>query len=136
MSDYYSLPELSYGLPELPYGMTDDRPSGLRVLAKSLHLLALGWLATVAWLWVAQVQLSIERVGGPPEGYAVRTIMEGVIPALLVESMAFWMAALIARVKGSGDTRREWLHAFWWTLVPILLLLGTAYLMILASSRS
>ena len=58
ISDYDSLPDFAYGFPELPYGMTDDRPSGLRVLAKSLHLLALGWLATVAWLWVAQVQLN------------------------------------------------------------------------------
>ena len=60
----------------------------------------------------------------------MRTIAEGVIPALLVEMLAFWLASLIARVKGSGDARREWLHAFWWTLVPNLLLLGTAYLMI------
>ena len=68
MTDYYSLPELPYGLPELPYGMTDDRPSGLRVLAKSLHLLAFGWLATVAWLWVVQVQLNVERFGGGAGG--------------------------------------------------------------------
>lgn len=133
ISDYYSLADLPYGLPELPYGMTDDRPSGLRVLAKSLHLLALGWLVTVAWVWIAQIQLNLERFGTPPEAYAVRTLVEGVIPALLVEMMAFWMASLIARVKGSGDGRREWLHALWWTLVPNLLILGTAYLMILAS---
>ena len=63
----------------------------------------------------------------------MRTLVEGVIPALLVETMAFWIAALIARVKGSGDPRREWLHAIRWTVVPILLLLGTAYLMIRAS---
>src|SRR6185503_9566875 len=91
ISDYYSLADLPYGLPELPYGMTDDRPSGLRVLAKSLHLLALGWLVTVGWVWIAQIQLNLERFGTPPEGYAVRTLVEGVIPALLVEMMAFWM---------------------------------------------
>ena len=105
MTDYYSLPELPYGLPELPYGMTDDRPSGLRVLAKSLHLLALGWLATVAWLWIAQIQLNIERFSMPPEGYAVRTLVEGVIPALLVEMMAFWMAsAHRPRARGRATT--------------------------------
>ena len=133
VSDHYSLPELAYGLPEPPYGMTDDRPSGLRVLTKSLHLLAFGWLATVVWLWLAQIQLNSELFNMPPEGYGVRTLVEGVIPALLVEVMAFWLASLIARVPGSGDRRREWLHALWWTLIPNLLLLGTAYLMILAS---
>ena len=133
ISDYDSLPDFAYGFPELPYGMTDDRPSGLRVLAKSLHLLALGWLATVAWLWVAQVQLNLARFNTPPEGYGARTLIEGVIPALLVEMMAFWMTSLIARVKGSSEPRREWLHALWWTVIPNLLLLGTAYLMILAS---
>ena len=73
---------------------------------------------------------SIWNVHTPPEGYGTRTLIEGVIPALLVEMMAFWMTSLIARVKGSSEPRREWLHALWWTLIPNLLLLGTAYLMI------
>jgi hypothetical protein len=32
---------------------------------------------------------------------------------------------------GVAAPTREWHHAFWWTLVPNILLLGTVYLMIL-----
>ena len=110
--------------------MTDDRPSGLRVLAKSLHLLALGWLASVVWLWAAQVEINVRRFSSPPDGYASSTLVEGIIPALLVELMAVWMGVMIARVPGAGEPRREWLHAFWWTIVPNAMLLGTVYLMI------
>jgi hypothetical protein len=41
------------------------------------------------------------------------------------------MTSLIARVPGNGEPRREWLHAFWWTIFPNLLVIGTACLMVL-----
>jgi hypothetical protein len=110
--------------------MTVNRPSGIRVLAKSLHLLALGWMISVVWLWTAQVQVNVSRFGVPPPGYAFRTLIEGVIPALLVELMAIGMDSAIARVSGGTDSRGEWWSAFLWTVVPIALLLGTVYLMI------
>jgi hypothetical protein len=123
-SDYYSL------TPELPYGMTDDRPSGLRVLAKSLHLLALGWMASVVWLWLAEIQQSVQRQGAAPEAYASTTLIQGALPALLIEMMALGMTSLIAASPLPRDSRREWLHALWWTLLPNLFVLGTAYLMV------
>ena len=107
------------------------RPSGLRVLAKSLHLIALGWIAGVIWLWDAQIDLNIRRFSVAPEGYGLRTLAEGAIPALFVELLGIGVATLIARVPGVGDTRREWWHAFWWTIVPNILVIGTAYLIIL-----
>jgi hypothetical protein len=54
--------------------MTNRRPSGLRVLAKSLHLIALGWMASVAWLWVAEIQQSVRRFDRAPEYYAATTL--------------------------------------------------------------
>jgi hypothetical protein len=116
----------------IPRRMSSNRPSSIRVLAKSLHLLAVGWLATVVWLWTAQVQVNISRFGVAPEGYAYRTLIEGLLPAMLVELMAIGMDSLLARVGGRGDPRREWWYAFVWTAVPIALLFGTVYLMIRA----
>ena len=114
--------------------MTATRPSAIRVLVKSLHLMAVGWLVSVVLLWIAQIQLTLERFGVPPEGYAVDTLIEGIFPAALVELVAIWLGSIISRVPGSGDPRREWQHAFWWTLVPNLLVLGTAYLMMLEAN--
>jgi len=37
-----------------------------------------------------------------------------------------WMVT----APGIAAPGREWHHAFWWTLVPNLMLIGTAYLMI------
>jgi hypothetical protein len=128
MANYYALS------PDLPYGMTNERPSSLRVFAKSLHLLALGWLTGVVWLWIAQIQLSVQRYGIAPEGYGVRTLIEGLLPALLVELMGIGTDALIARAPESGDSRREWRHALLWTLFPNLFLLGMVYLIIASGS--
>ena len=110
--------------------MITKRPSGLRVLAKSLHLLALGWLLSVLWLWASQIQLNISRFGVAPEGYALGTLIEGVLPATLVELMAIGMDSMIGRVAGRGDPRREWWYAIVWTAGPIVLLFGTVYLII------
>jgi hypothetical protein len=128
MANYYALS------PDLPYGMTHDRPSSLRVFAKSLHLLALGWMIGVVWLWFAQLQLSVQRNGVAPEAYGVRTLIEGLLPALFVELLGIAADAAIARSPASGDARREWRDAFLWTLFPNLFLLGTVYVII--ASRS
>jgi hypothetical protein len=61
----------------------------------------------------------------------VSTLIEGAVPMAAIEGMAIMLATLIGRVPGSADSGREWLHAFWWTVVPNFLLLGTTYLMIL-----
>jgi hypothetical protein len=114
--------------------MRAKRPSSIHVLAKSLHLLAACWLVCVCWVWVAQVRLQFRRFDTPPEGYAVSTLIEGAVPTLAIEGMAIALAISIGTVPGSADPRREWLHAFWWMIVPNLLLLGTAYLMILEAN--
>ena len=117
--------------------MTSQRPSSIRVLAKSLHLLAVCWLVCVCWLWVAQIRLQFRRFDAPPEGYAVSTLIEGAVPMAAIEGMAVALASFISTVSvvpGPADSGREWLHAFWWTIVPNLLLLGTAYLMILEAN--
>jgi hypothetical protein len=110
--------------------MTPDRPSALRVLKKSLHFLSAGWAVSVGWLWVAQLQVNVSRFGAPPADYAVGTLIEGVFPAALVELLAVVLDRWMVTAPGFADPRREWVHAFWWTVVPNLLLLGTAYLMI------
>ena len=109
--------------------MTPTRPSALRVLEKSLHVLSVGWGVSVGWVWVAQLQMSISRFGVPPADYAVGTLIGGVFPAAAVELMAVLLDRWMVTAPGRADPRREWHHAFWWTLVPNLLLLGTAYLM-------
>ena len=124
VSDYYPF------TADLPYGMTEDRPSGLRVLAKSLHLLALGWIVSVIWLWSAQIEVNVRRFG--TDGSGSSTLVEGALPALLIELMAIGASSMIARVPGIADSRREWWHAFVWTIVPNAMLLGTTYLMITA----
>jgi hypothetical protein len=128
--------------PSSPFSPRAARPSGIRVLAKSLHLLAACWLVCVCWLWAAQIRLQLRRFDAPPEAYAASTLIEGAIPAMAIEATAIVLARLIRRVAGpagpmepgAADSRREWRHAFWWTVVPNLLLLGTAYLMILEAN--
>jgi len=88
-------------------------------------------MISVGWLWFAQLEQSLRRDGVPPPGYAVATIVEGIVPALLIELMAALLAKWMVTAPGTADPRREWHHAFWWTLVPNLMLIGTTYLMIL-----
>jgi hypothetical protein len=108
-------------------------PSGVRVFAKSLHLLAAGWLLSVLWLWVATVQQSFARQGAMPEGYGIGTLVSGGVSALVIEAAARALVRWSGSAPGRHLERREWHHAFWWSLVPNLLLLGTAYLMILSA---
>lgn len=109
--------------------MTPARPSALRVLKKSLHFLSAGWGVSVCWLWIAQIQMNLARYGAAPADYAIGTIIEGVFPAALVELMAVLLDRWMVTAPGIADPRREWRHAFWWTLVPNIMLLGTVYLM-------
>ena len=106
------------------------RPSAIRVLVKSLHLIAAGWLLSVAWLWLSQIQINVSRFGVPPEGYALSTLIEGIFPAALIELAALRLDDFVKKVSGTEDRWREWHHAFWWALVPNLLVFGTVYLLI------
>ena len=95
-----------------------------------MHTLSAGWLVSVAWLWIAEVQQHLLRMGIAPPYYGAATIVSGLVPAVLLA----WSGVAIGRWAGppavSGFDRREWWHAFWWSLVPNLLLLVTVWVMI------
>jgi hypothetical protein len=105
-------------------------PSRVRVFGKSMHLLAAGWVVSIAWLWVAGVRQEILRSGGPPANYAMATLIPGLIPAALIALCGI----AIERWSGPAPTQtlqtREWWHGFWWALFPNLQLLFTVWMMI------
>jgi hypothetical protein len=104
-------------------------PSSLRVFGKSLFVLAGGWLTSVAWLWVASVNQSLYRFGFWPDYYGAGMLAAGVVPALLLAGLAMAMR----RATGCGGARAErveWRHAFWWSLMPNVLLLLTVWVLI------
>jgi hypothetical protein len=103
----------------------------MRVLEKSLHLLSAGWFVSVLWLWLAQIEQSLRRLEQLPDYYAAGTPIVGAVPVVLVELCAVMLARWMVTAPGIAAPSREWHHAFWWTLVPNLMLVGTAYLMIL-----
>lgn len=106
------------------------RTSAVRVFGKSMHTLSAGWMAAVAWLWIAEVQQQLLRNGAWPPAYGARTAMSGLLPASLLALAGFichqWTGAAPTRAL----QRREWWHAVWWSAVPNLLLLGTVWVMI------
>src|SRR3954469_839571 len=61
-----------------------NAPSGIRVLAKSMHVLAVGWVASRPWLWIATIRQSFLRHGLTPDDYAVDTVVSGLIPAVFI----------------------------------------------------
>src|SRR4029078_9586015 len=87
------------------------RTSAVRVFGKSMHTFAIGWIASVAWLWIAEVQQHLLRQGGAPRGYAVSTLILGLIPA----GMIALVGRTINRWAGPAPTgamqRREWIAA-------------------------
>lgn len=106
------------------------RTSHVRVFGKSLHLLAAGWFLAVGWLWMAELRIHVRRHDVLPPDYAAATLATGTISALVLEALAI----LVVRWTGAASTpllqRREWHHAFWWSVFPNVLLLYTAYLLI------
>jgi hypothetical protein len=136
MADYRSdsVPFSPLTLPRLqthPTVMTDTRrPSSVRVFGKSLYVLAAGWMLSVTWLWIAEVRQHIYRFGTRPDGLAWSTIVGGAIPAVLIALLALGFTRMIGNAASPGQDRIEWNHAFWWTLLPNLFLLATAYIMI------
>src|SRR5690242_4030281 len=75
---------LTTSFPRLHEHVTIDphAPSAIRVLAKSLHLLAAGWIGSIAWLWLATLQQHLMRHGIAPDNYAMPTVVSGMIPAV------------------------------------------------------
>jgi hypothetical protein len=107
--------------------------SSVRVFAKSMYGLAAGWLLSVLWIWAAGVRQHVVRQGVAPDNFNAGILFTGLTSTAVLAIVA------VALVRWTGPAphphleRREWHHAFWWSAVPNLLLLGTAYLMILAA---
>jgi hypothetical protein len=92
----------------------------VRVFAKSLHLIAAAWIATLAFLWIA-----IEHNQADGLGMLVRTA----IPALAIETLALSVDHWTKAVGNFARSHQhEWEHALAWAIVPIILLIGTAFL--------
>jgi hypothetical protein len=107
-----------------------NAPSAIRVLAKSMHVLAAGWVASIAWLWLATLQQHLVRHGLAPADYAFDTVVSGLIPAIVIALGG----VLISRWAGGAPNkyvqRKEWWQAFWWSFVPNALLLVTVWVML------
>ena len=95
-------------------------PSFVRVFAKSLHLLAIGWVLSVAYMWV-----SLRETGGS-SAIDVRTVVFAAAPLFFVEALAWWTNAWPVRAPRNG----EWGQAFLWSIVPFLMLFGTCFLIL------
>jgi hypothetical protein len=121
-----------FGLPliNLPMIFDPTRPSSVRVFGKSLHMLTAGWALSVVAIWFAGVQQSMLRDGVAPADYGLAVLLTGVVSSLLLEAFAFWVTRQTGRAPLATLQRREWHHAFWWSLFPNLMLWATAYLMI------
>jgi len=104
-------------------------PSSVRVLAKSLYLLAAGWIVTVGIVWVVQIRRDARLDFGDPLDPHLTTIAAGIVPALLLGASALTIERKIPPAPGTVDDQREWVHAVWWSVLPIVLLLEAVYVM-------
>lgn len=98
-----------------------------------MHLLAIGWLLSVGWVWIAGVRQHMLRRGEWPPSYGARTLIEGTLSAIAIEIVAIVFVRWAGSAMQRDEERREWRHAFWWALFPNAMLLLTAYLMIQAA---
>jgi hypothetical protein len=57
-------------------------------------------------------------------------IAAGSLSTALIEGFAIWLIRLVGTAPHAALERREWHHAFWWSVFPNLMLIGTAYLML------
>lgn len=106
------------------------RHSHVRIFAKSLHLLAVGWTLAVAWLWMAGLRQYVRRHDELPADYGMATLITGSVSAIVIELLALAFVRWAGAAATDAVQRREWHHAFWWAAFPNLLLLYTVYLLI------
>jgi len=105
--------------------------SSARVFGKSLHWLAAGWTIAVVWLYAAQIQRGWLIDPLLPTNYHAETLLEGLLPAVVVEIMAIMSSLLTGPAPTRALERREWVHAFVWSLFPNVMVLYTVYLIVL-----
>jgi hypothetical protein len=105
--------------------------SSVRVFAKSLHWLAAGWATAVVWLCIAQIRRGWLLDPLTPTDFHMDTLIEGILPALLVEVTAFFVVAWAGAAPTPSIEWREWKIAFVWSLLPNCLVLYTLHLMVI-----
>ena len=120
----------SKSMTDYSYFMIAPRTSAVRVFGKSMHALAAGWLASIVWLWIAQLQQHITRQGEMPPGYELNTLILGVLPAALISLGGILINSWAGPAPDQSLERREWWHAFVWSVVPTALFLATVWVMI------
>ena len=106
------------------------RTSAVRVFGKSMHTFAAGWIVSVAWLWIAEIQQYLLRQGVAPPGYALDTLFLGLMPAALIALVGLIINRWAGPAPDNAMQRREWWHAIWWSVVPTAILLVTVWVMI------
>jgi hypothetical protein len=105
--------------------------SSVRVFAKSLHWLAAGWAIGVVWLCIAQIRRGWLLDPLAPTDFHIDTLIEGVLPALVVEMTAFFSIAWAGAAPTPSIEWREWAIAFLWSLLPNFLVLYAVHLMVI-----
>jgi hypothetical protein len=94
--------------------------SGVHVLIKALHMLAMVWMATVAFLWLTP------RTGLDTIGALNHAVPPACAIALAAIGLNRWTRAQAGDVF--REERREYLQALSWTIVPTLFLMIGAWL--------
>lgn len=95
-----------------------------------MHTLSAGWVVSVTWLWMAEIQQHLLRVGIVPPDYAAATVASGAVPAALLALTGVAIGRWAGPASEPALERREWWHAFWWSLLPNALLIATVWVMI------
>lgn len=95
-----------------------------------MHTFAIGWIASVVWLWIAAIQQHLLRQGVAPPGYAVSTLVLGLIPAAGIALVGRTINRWAGPAPTGAMQRREWIAASLWSVVPTALLLATVWVMI------
>ena len=108
----------------------NSRTSAVRVFGKSMHTLSGGWIVSVAWLWIEEIRQHVSRQGVAPPDYGAATMVSGAVPAALMALTGVVIARWTGPAPDPTMQRREWWHAFWWSLVPNVLLLITVWVML------
>jgi hypothetical protein len=107
-----------------------DRVSSVRVFGKSLHMLAAGWAAAVACLWIAGLRELLMKNGALPPDLGVSLVSLGLMSGVVLEIVALFVVRLTGTAPLRVLQREEWRHAFWWSFVPNSFLLATVCLML------
>lgn len=106
------------------------RTSQIRVFGKSMYTLAAGWIGAIGWLWLAEMQLHLQRHGVPPPEHGVRTLALGVPTALLLALGGWAIGRMAGRAPDPRIEQREWWYSVLWSAVPNALLFFTVWVMI------